>query len=133
MGSWSQCMRERKRRLSTTEEWGEGNPCKHCPDSDSATVRIEWPSGTVQELRGVAVKQVLTVVEPPLKSPLLESVRVPPKSTVRLLEPSLFETVTLWVLRICTLVGPGKFGFAVAVIASVKVQLCDDCHVAGVE
>jgi len=29
------------------------------------TVRIEWPSGAVQELRGVAVKQVLTVVEPP--------------------------------------------------------------------
>src|SRR5437867_4639203 len=23
VGSWSQCMRERKRRLSTTEEWGE--------------------------------------------------------------------------------------------------------------
>src|SRR5439155_20590175 len=29
------------------------------------TVRIEWPSGTVQELHGVAVKQTLIVVEPP--------------------------------------------------------------------
>ena len=29
------------------------------------TVRIEWPSGTVQELHNVAVKQTLTVVEPP--------------------------------------------------------------------
>src|SRR5439155_11411196 len=29
------------------------------------TVRIEWPSGTVQELHRVAVKQFLTVVEPP--------------------------------------------------------------------
>jgi hypothetical protein len=28
-------------------------------------VRIEWPSGTVQELRDVAVKQFLTVKEPP--------------------------------------------------------------------
>ena len=29
------------------------------------TVRIEWPSGTVQELHQVPVKQTLTVVEPP--------------------------------------------------------------------
>jgi len=29
------------------------------------TVRIEWPSGTVQELHNVAVKQTLKVVEPP--------------------------------------------------------------------
>src|SRR3989442_740240 len=29
------------------------------------TVRIEWPSRTVQELHGVAVNQFLTVVEPP--------------------------------------------------------------------
>ena len=28
------------------------------------TVRIEWPSGTVQELHDVAVKQLLTVTEP---------------------------------------------------------------------
>jgi hypothetical protein len=28
-------------------------------------VRIEWPSGTVQELRDVAVNQFLTVTEPP--------------------------------------------------------------------
>ncbi|PYI84473.1 MAG: hypothetical protein DME26_13260 [Verrucomicrobia bacterium] len=28
------------------------------------TVRIEWPSGTVQELRDVAVKQFLTITEP---------------------------------------------------------------------
>ena len=33
-------------------------------------VRIEWPSGTVQELHGLAVKQFLTVTEPPrLSSP----------------------------------------------------------------
>src|SRR5439155_14730632 len=29
------------------------------------TVRIEWPSGTVQEFHQVAVKQTLIVVEPP--------------------------------------------------------------------
>jgi hypothetical protein len=29
------------------------------------TVRIEWPSGTVQELRHVAAKQFLTITEPP--------------------------------------------------------------------
>jgi hypothetical protein len=29
------------------------------------TVRIEWPSGTVQELHNVAAKQILTVTEPP--------------------------------------------------------------------
>jgi hypothetical protein len=28
-------------------------------------VRIEWPSGTVQEFQNVAVKQFLTVTEPP--------------------------------------------------------------------
>jgi hypothetical protein len=28
-------------------------------------VRIEWPSGTVQELRNVAMNQILTVTEPP--------------------------------------------------------------------
>ncbi|HEU0009366.1 MAG TPA: FG-GAP-like repeat-containing protein [Verrucomicrobiae bacterium] len=34
------------------------------------TVRIEWPSGTVQQLHDVAVKQFLTVTEPPrLSSP----------------------------------------------------------------
>ncbi len=30
------------------------------------TVRIEWPSGIVQEMHGIAPKQFLTVVEPPL-------------------------------------------------------------------
>jgi len=30
-----------------------------------ALVRIEWPSGTVQELHDVAVNQFLTVIEPP--------------------------------------------------------------------
>jgi hypothetical protein len=29
------------------------------------TLRIEWPSGIVQELHDVAVKQILTVTEPP--------------------------------------------------------------------
>ena len=29
------------------------------------TVRIEWPSGTVQELQGIGVNQILTVIEPP--------------------------------------------------------------------
>jgi hypothetical protein len=28
-------------------------------------VRIEWPSGTVQELRNVGVNQILTIIEPP--------------------------------------------------------------------
>jgi hypothetical protein len=37
-------------------------------------VRIEWPSGTVQELRDVVVKQFLTVTEPPrLGSPRLSN------------------------------------------------------------
>jgi hypothetical protein len=30
------------------------------------TVRIEWPSGIVQEMHGIAPKQFLTVIEPPL-------------------------------------------------------------------
>jgi hypothetical protein len=29
------------------------------------TLRIEWPSGTVQEFHNVAVKQTLTIIEPP--------------------------------------------------------------------
>ncbi len=29
------------------------------------TLRIEWPSGIVQELRNVAARQILTVTEPP--------------------------------------------------------------------
>ena len=34
-------------------------------DATVETMRIEWPSGTVQEFHGVAVKQFLTITEPP--------------------------------------------------------------------
>jgi hypothetical protein len=30
------------------------------------TVRVEWPSGIVQEIHGVATNQFLTITEPPL-------------------------------------------------------------------
>jgi hypothetical protein len=32
--------------------------------TEADTVRIEWPSGTVQEFRHIALKQILTVTEP---------------------------------------------------------------------
>jgi hypothetical protein len=39
----------------------------YCIDTAKADlVRIEWPSGAVQELTEVAVNQILTVTEPPL-------------------------------------------------------------------
>ena len=34
--------------------------------TNAQTVRIEWPSGIVQELTNVAAKQLMTVIEPPL-------------------------------------------------------------------
>jgi hypothetical protein len=36
--------------------------------SNVVTVRVEWPSGVVQELHDVAVKQYLTITEPPFLS-----------------------------------------------------------------
>ncbi len=33
--------------------------------TNAATVRIEWPSGTVQEFQDVAPRQILTITEPP--------------------------------------------------------------------
>src|SRR5262249_46963527 len=36
------------------------------------TVRIEWPSGTVQELHDVAANQILTVTEPARLEPVLK-------------------------------------------------------------
>ena len=42
----------------------------------AATVRIEWPSGTVQELTNVAVDQILPVTEP--RRPILSVVRLTP-------------------------------------------------------
>jgi hypothetical protein len=43
-------------------------------------VRIEWPSGTVQELQNVGVNQILTVTEPPR----LQAVRVQPDGSLQL-------------------------------------------------
>jgi hypothetical protein len=59
---------------------GSGSACQNSLIANfglgSATnadlVRIEWPSGTTQELRNVAANQFLTVTEPPqLSSPVL--------------------------------------------------------------
>jgi hypothetical protein len=41
------------------------------------TVRIEWPSGTVQELHNVAAKQFLTITEPPRLTTLGSSTNGP--------------------------------------------------------
>jgi hypothetical protein len=43
---------------SFTAHFGLGNA------TNIETLRIEWPSGTVQEIRNVAAKQILTVTEP---------------------------------------------------------------------
>ncbi len=45
------------------------------------TVRIEWPSGTVQEFHNLAVKQILTVTEPPR----LQTVGMAPGGSFQLL------------------------------------------------
>ena len=47
----------------------EGRSSLGCAWGDAAkaeTVRIEWPSGIVQELHDVAAKQILRIVEPPV-------------------------------------------------------------------
>jgi hypothetical protein len=41
--------------------------------TNASLVRIEWPSGTVQELRNVAANQILTVKEPPVLTGLSRS------------------------------------------------------------
>jgi hypothetical protein len=53
--------------------------------TNAETVRIEWPSGIVQELRNVPGKQILTVTEPPRLEP-----------TVRLLSGMVELKVSGW-------------------------------------
>jgi hypothetical protein len=60
---------------------GKGNPLEsHFGLGDATnvtTVRIEWPSGTVQEFHNVAAKQFLTIIEPPRLSALRGSTNDP--------------------------------------------------------
>ena len=56
------------REISVPSRFATGSLDAHFGLGDATiidTVRIEWPSGTVQELHQVPVKQFLTVVEPP--------------------------------------------------------------------
>jgi hypothetical protein len=57
------------RQANAGRGWGSQDDPRLCFGLGDATnadlVRIEWPSGTVQELRDVAAKQFLTVTEPP--------------------------------------------------------------------
>ncbi|MBI4662886.1 MAG: CRTAC1 family protein [Verrucomicrobia bacterium] len=56
------------REINTGDGWS-GNPLEahfglgHATNVE--TLRIEWPSGTVQEFQNVAAKQLLTIIEPP--------------------------------------------------------------------
>jgi hypothetical protein len=45
-----------------TADFGLGNATK------ATTLRVEWPSGAVQELQNVAANQILTLYEPPAMS-----------------------------------------------------------------
>jgi ASPIC/UnbV protein/VCBS repeat protein len=60
---------------------GRGNPLEaHFGLGDATnvdTVRIEWPSGTVQELHNLAAKQFLTISEPPRLNALRSSANDP--------------------------------------------------------
>jgi len=64
-----------------------GNRCQNDPrahfgletSTNVTTLRIEWPSGTVQELSNVATKQMLTIVEP--RRPVLTLEATPAGST----------------------------------------------------
>ncbi|MEW6160187.1 MAG: CRTAC1 family protein [Verrucomicrobiota bacterium] len=47
------------------------------------TVRIEWPSGILQELRNVPAKQILTVTEPPSLAPIVKVTNEMVELTVR--------------------------------------------------
>jgi hypothetical protein len=57
------------RELSSGGGWNLGKPLvAHFGLGDAGnvdTMRVEWPSGTVQELANVAPKQILTLIEPP--------------------------------------------------------------------
>src|SRR5205823_1549612 len=56
------------REISGGTGFGQTSLLAHFGLGDAAivdTVRVEWPSGAVQELHGVNVNQILTVVEPP--------------------------------------------------------------------
>jgi hypothetical protein len=56
------------REVSVGDGFQSGNPLEtHFGLGDATnidTLRIEWPSGTVQELRNLATRQILTVIEP---------------------------------------------------------------------
>jgi hypothetical protein len=57
------------REINTGSGWGNNNPLVAQFGLGDATnadiVRIEWPSGLVQEFQNVAAKQILTYTEPP--------------------------------------------------------------------
>jgi len=56
------------REIGSTESWKGPNLYGHFGLGNATnvmTLRIEWPSGTVQELHDVAPRQLLTVTEPP--------------------------------------------------------------------
>jgi enediyne biosynthesis protein E4 len=57
------------REINTGSGWGNNNPLvAHFGLGDATNadiVRIEWPSGLVQEFQNVAPKQILTYTEPP--------------------------------------------------------------------
>jgi hypothetical protein len=56
------------REISGGTGFGQTSPLAHFGLGDAVTadtVRIEWPSGAMQELHGVGLNQTLTIVEPP--------------------------------------------------------------------
>lgn len=56
------------REISTVGGFGKQDLRPHFSLSDATlaeTIRIEWPSGTVQEFKNVSAKQILTITEPP--------------------------------------------------------------------
>jgi hypothetical protein len=64
------------REITSGTGWGGGGLVVHFglgKVTNIATVRIEWPSGTVQELHNVAANQFLSITEPPRLTALRSS------------------------------------------------------------
>ncbi len=68
LATYAGAARTQLREIGCTESWKGPNLEAHFGLGDATnvtTLRIEWPSGTVQELQNVAPKQSLTIWEPP--------------------------------------------------------------------
>ena len=80
------------RQIASGTGWGSSGTEAHFglgPLGGRSIVRVEWPSGQIQELIDVVADQVLSVVEPDL--PLPRITRQPREASVRAGEPARFD------------------------------------------